>query len=252
MAETRKESTAGLRIALIEKAEELTQAFDCAAAAFGRQTKDGIWMAMSPGWDTPKGRTNAITRSIRRWEKTTTDNNGRPNTMHLKAALLDDNGLEQVVGLAVWLQVSAVEGHGDVVPNEMMMQENARGLYPDNETEQRYLFQLDRSLHQRRGEVVQSKATMSQPSAMVLDFCVVHPSQQGRGIAKAMVQWGLEEAQRRGGLEAITEASSMGRRVYEKLGFCEEGSEIEYTVDTEFADRVRPSNIFMRTQGAGK
>lgn len=84
---------------------------------------------------------------------------------------------------------------------------------------------------------------------MALDMCAVDPVYQRKGIARELVQWGLDEARRRGGLEAITEASSMGRHVYEKMGFQAEGPDIEYAVDSEFESRKRPSNIFMRTHG---
>ena len=39
----------------------------------------------------------------------------------------------------------------------------------------------------------------------------------------------------------------MGRRVYAKLGFQQEGGEIPYVVDEEFRQRDMPSNVFMRT-----
>ena len=41
----------------------------------------------------------------------------------------------------------------------------------------------------------------------------------------------------------------MGRHVYEKLGFHQEGGEVEYDVAEEFKNRPLPSNIFMRTGG---
>jgi hypothetical protein len=58
---------------------------------------------------------------------------------------------------------------------------------------------------------------------------------------------GLEEAQRLGDIEAITEASRMGRSVYKRLGF-HEVAEIEYEVDEEFNDQSMPSNVFLRTR----
>ena len=39
----------------------------------------------------------------------------------------------------------------------------------------------------------------------------------------------------------------MGRRVYGKMGFEQEGGEIQYAVDEQFASRIKPSNVFMRT-----
>lgn len=80
----------------------------------------------------------------------------------------------------------------------------------------------------------------------MLDLCAVDPAFQRRGVASRLVEWGLQEAQRRGGLECLTEASVMGRLAYERLGFRPEG-EIEYKVDEEFRTRSMPSNLYMRT-----
>ena len=77
------------------------------------------------------------------------------------------------------------------------------------------------------------------------------PAFQRRGIAGKLTKWGLKEAERRGGLEAVLEAvleaSAMGRPVYERLGFKVEGTEIPYNVDEEFAGRDMPASVFMRT-----
>ena len=67
-----------------------------------------------------------------------------------------------------------------------------------------------------------------------------------------LVGWGVEEARRRGGLECSTEASSMGRGAYMKLGFKTEGApkDIVYEVDEEFKNEGRdplPPNLFLRT-----
>ena len=77
------------------------------------------------------------------------------------------------------------------------------------------------------------------------------PALQRRGIAGKLTKWGLKESERRGGLEAVLEAvleaSAMGRPVYERLGFKAEGTEIPYNVDEEFAGRDMPASVFMRT-----
>ncbi|OTA69086.1 hypothetical protein K449DRAFT_460643 [Hypoxylon sp. EC38] len=106
-------------------------------------------------------------------------------------------------------------------------------LYPNNKAEQRYLCQVYCS---------NIPATITTPPQL----CVVDPAYQRKGIASKLVQWDLDEAERRGGLEATTEASSMGRHVYGRLGFHGEGLDIEYYVDSEFIPRERPSNVFMR------
>lgn len=249
-------SDPALRIEPITQPEDITAGFDCACAAFGHQTRDGIWAAMTPGWDTPAGAASGAARMVERWRSATRDRHGDLNTVFLKATLPDPDaagtGARKVVGMATWVQASAVEGEGDKPVEDMRTVMDLEAVHPGDEPAQRYMWQLDRSLHARRIEVVKEKAAAAtggtaRPAVMVLDLCAVDPAFQRRGIARELVVWGLEEAQRRGGLEVITEASSMGRNVYTKLGFRQEGPEIEYVVDPEFADRDRPSNIFMRT-----
>lgn len=231
-----------IKVSPIASPTDFTPFFDISASAFGSQVHDGVWIAMNPGWDTPEGKERAISRLVERWSSITTDRNGNPNTVFLKATVADANGEEVIAGVAVWVQASMVPGHGDV-PVDI----NAEAIYPGNPVEQRYLLQLDRSLHKRRVEVVKEIASSSSPAVMVLDLCVVDPAFQRQGVASKLVQWGLDEAKHRGGLEAVLEASSMGRHVYRQLGFWQDGGECEYNVDEEFRDRGQPSNIFMRT-----
>lgn len=239
-----------VRIALHERDEDVAQAFDCAVATFGRQTQDGVWIAMNPGWDTPEGKAKSVERLAKGWRDSSKDSSGNLITSYLKATLPDENGGERVVGFAIWKQLSAVEGHGEIPADDAKKLEIAGDIYPDNETERRYLYQITRSLSRQRGAVAREKVGADHPAIMVLDLCVVDPAVQGRGIAKKLVRWGVDEAKRRGDLELVTEASAMGRGVYAKFGFQQEGPPIEYAVDAEFADRERPSNIFMRTRPA--
>ncbi|KAF9880160.1 GNAT family protein [Colletotrichum karsti] len=238
-----------LRIEVITQEEDFHQAAEVSINAFGHQVHDGVYVAMNPGWDTPEGVAASGERMASRWRSITEDNQGRPNTVFLKATIPDpDNeGRRRIAGLAIWMQASAVEGYGEPHPTDLKKALGLESLYPGNESEQRYLAQCMASLHKQRAEVIKQKATASPPAVFVLDLCAVDPKFQGRGAAKRMVQWGLDEAQRRGGIECILEGSSMGRHVYSKLGFKQEGPEMEYTVDEEFLDRKRPSNIFMRT-----
>ncbi|KAL4904454.1 hypothetical protein BDW74DRAFT_179033 [Aspergillus multicolor] len=231
---------------------DFTPFFAISASAFGSQARDGIWMAMNPGWDTPEGQERGVYRLLQRWSSITANRNFEPNTVFLKATVPNPNpdvygnGEEVIAGVAIWVQASMVEGYGDV-PVDI----DAEAIYPRDPVEQKYLLQLDRSLHRRRVEVVQEIATSDSPAVMVLDLCVVDPAFQRMGVATKLVQWGLDEAKRRGGLEAVLEAvleaSSMGRHVYRRLGFVQDGGECEYEVDEEFQGREMPSNIFMRT-----
>ncbi|XDG07223.1 hypothetical protein ABKA04_006838 [Annulohypoxylon sp. FPYF3050] len=238
-------------IEVIEDDEDIIAGFDCAANAFGKQTRDAIWIATNPEWDQdgPDGRAQATVRMIQQWYRITYNSDGDANTIFLKATLPNKNHKYRrvVAGMAVWTQFSMVPGRGVRPPDDPSETLGLEKLYPNDETEQRYLRQLFRSFFKRRGEVIREKEASQPPSLMHLELCVVDPAYQRRGIASKLVQWGLDEARRRGGLEATTEASSMGRHVYRRLGFQPEGSDLEYEVDDEFKSRERPPNLFMRT-----
>ncbi|KAJ0425629.1 hypothetical protein BJY00DRAFT_274661 [Aspergillus carlsbadensis] len=244
---------ASIRIEPITTAKDFARFFDIAALTFGHQIHDGVWSAFHPGWDTPAGREAAISRLVARWESITKDRNGDANTVFLKAVVPrgggDDSGEaeEDIAGVAIWVQASNVPGYGDKPATDLGAAMDLDALYPGNAAEQRYLRQLDASLHGRRAALVSEIASSESPAVMVLDLCTVDPAFQRRGIARKLAQWGLDEARRRGGLEAVTEASAMGRHVYRQLGFVQEGGEMEARVDEEFRGRSWPSNVFMRT-----
>jgi GNAT superfamily N-acetyltransferase len=228
-----------LRIEPITDAGDFEPAFICLRNAFGHQTHDGIWTAMNPGWDTPEGVARGARALAERWSASR--ENG--DTQFLKATLAGPGTERIIVGMAIWVHASLVPGHGEAVTPA-----DFTHLYPDNEPEARYLRQLVGSLHRQRLETLREKARPEslQKSAMVLDVLAVDPAFQRRGAASRLAQWGLDEAQRRGGLEAITEASKMGRLVYKQLGF-REIQGIEFEVDEEFKERKRSSGVFMRT-----
>ncbi|KAI8962296.1 hypothetical protein F5Y11DRAFT_323082 [Daldinia sp. FL1419] len=234
------------QIEVIDREEDIIAGFDCACNAFGDQVRDTLWIAMNPGWDTREGRSRAAAKLVEKWRNITYDSRGNANTIFLKATV-SDQGRPVVAGFAVWDQLSMVEGQGEQPPDDQRIASDIAALYPNDEVEQRYLYQVMRSFVKRRVEVVKEKTTSQPPAVMHLRSCSVDPAFQRRGIALKLVQWGLDEAQRRGGLEAITEASSMGRQVYSRLGFRGDSADMEYLVDSEFISRERPPNLFMRT-----
>ncbi|KAI0176117.1 hypothetical protein GGR52DRAFT_346344 [Hypoxylon sp. FL1284] len=246
-----KPATTQAQIEVIDRPEDVVEAFNCACKAFGEQSRDAIWIAMNPGWDQvgPAGRPKAAARLVEQWRRTTHDSKGNPNTVFLKATIPDpaEDGRQIIAGLAIWAQLSMVEGRGDPPSEDLRSSVDLEALYPGNEAEQRYLCQICRSFAKQRCELTREKATSDPPSVMHLQLCASDPTYQRRGIASKLVQWGLDEAQRRGGLEAITEASSMGRHVYARLGFHGVGQDMEYVLDSEFQSRDLPPNLFMRT-----
>ncbi|KAI0103689.1 acyl-CoA N-acyltransferase [Nemania sp. FL0031] len=254
--------TDALLVEVITDADDFPEAFHCISEAFGTQTHDAIWCAFNPGWDTPEGQAAGAANLLKRWQSTTADVKGNPKTVFLKATLPAPNpdtgpgqaqtgsGRRRIVGVAIWEQVSAVEGHGNLIPATLRDAMDLEARYPGNETEQRFLAQMWRELLKTRRAFVAAKAAAAAaaaepPAILALDLCATHPAFQRRGAASRLVQWGLEEGRRRGIPDATTEASAMGRHVYARMGFRPVGTDIVYELDEEFADRDRPPNLFM-------
>lgn len=234
-------------ISPVETEKDLYQANYCVSEAFGRQAKDAVWKLMNPGWDTEVGQALNAQNLIKRWKSITSNKDGKPHTIFLKATAPDPkkDGERRVVGLAIWTQLSYVEGYGDPFKGDMT---EALGSLED--TDKRFADQMFRSLWKRRIEYIQqvSESGRDPPAIFVLDLCAVDPAFQRRGIAGKLVQWGLEEAKQRGNLECTTEGSAMGRAVYKKLGFKDEGvGDIIFEVDDEFQSWDKPPNVFLRT-----
>jgi GNAT superfamily N-acetyltransferase len=244
LASSQKQAT--VLIEPVDSPDDLPQVNHCVSEAFGRQARDAVWLAVNPHWDTHQGQQQGVVRLLQRWQSIKQNKDGRPNTIFLKATLPDpENETKRIiVGMAIWQQASFVDGYGD--PPSDDMEDAVKSLSP---TEARFARQMFRSLWKRRIEVTKEKVDSEPPAIFVLDMCAVDPNYQRRGIAGKLVQWGLDEARVRGGLECTTEASSMGRGPYIKLGFQPEGdgADLIYEVDEDFMDRDKPPNLFLRT-----
>lgn len=248
MATQLSQKASDVLIDVIDNEQDFTTAFAIISKCFGHQTNDAFWQAMNPGWDTPKGAAAGTSRMVKRWQSVTNNKSGKPNTVHLKATVPDPQnpGQRVIAGIAIWAQHSMIDGMGDKPSTDINTAANLEELYPGNEAEQRFLRQCFASFVSKRVKTLEEKATTSSPATFSLDLCVVDPDFQRRGIANKLVEWGLEEARKRGGLESTTEGSAMGRFVYQKLGF-KPVEEVVYHVDAEFQDRKLPPNLFMRT-----
>jgi aminocarboxymuconate-semialdehyde decarboxylase len=234
-------------ISPVETEKDLYQANHCISEAFGRQTKDAVWQAMNPGWDTEVGQALNAQSMIKRWKTTTTNKDGKPNTIFLKATVPDPDkqGERRVVGMAIWAQLSNVEGYGDKFTGDM-----SEALAGVSGADRRFAEQMFKCLWKRRIEYIRevSESDRNPAAIFVLDLCAVDPAFQRRGIAGKLVEVGLEEAKQRGNLECTTEGSAMGRAVYRKLGFKDEGlGDIVWEVEEEFQARDKPPNVFLRT-----
>jgi GNAT superfamily N-acetyltransferase len=248
MADQKSQKASDVLVEIIDHEQDFTTAFAIISKCFGRQTNDAFWKAMNPGWDTPEGAAAGTKRMVQRWRSVTKNKSGKENTVHLKATVPDPQipGKRVIAGIAIWAQHSMIDGMGDKPSTNIDTAVNSEDLYPGNEPEQRFLRQCFASFVAQRVKTLEEKATTSSPATFSLDLCVVDPDFQRRGIANKLVEWGLEEAKRRGGLESTTEGSAMGRFVYQKLGF-RPVEEVVYDVDPEFRDRKLPPNLFMRT-----
>ncbi|KAF4552910.1 Hypothetical protein D9617_8g049230 [Elsinoe fawcettii] len=229
--------------------QDIEQGNHCISEAFGRQAKDAVWMLMNPGWDDVDGRRKNAQNMVKEWKSIPNDKNGCPNTIYLTASVQDPDqpNSRRVAGLAIWKQLSFVDGHGTPFTGDM-----SEALKDYDETKKRFATQMFASLWKRRIEYLKQVSEPGSghdpPAIFVLDMCAVDPAFQRRGIAKKLVQWGLDEAKRRGNLECTTEGSAMGRGVYRKLGFKDEGvGDIVYEVDEEFRSWDKPPNVFLRT-----
>lgn len=224
-----------VKIEEISSEEDFGPVFEICTKAFGEQTADGIWTVMYPGWNTAEGKSRGAAGMASSWRSS----KSAGHKHYIKASVG-----ERIVGIAIWVNASLVPDHG-----EQPTPVDYEKLYPTDTKTATFASQIFGSLQKLRRQVLQEKAQpdSAQKSVMILDLCALDPKYQRRGIASKLVQWGLDEAKRLGDLEAITEASAMGRSVYTRLGF-KKVAEIEYELDEEFKARSQPSNVFLRTR----
>lgn len=235
-------------ISLFETGIDFKQAQHCLSEAFGRQAKDYLWMMMSPGWDTEEGQAKHAQGLMESWQSITTNKDGQPNAIYLKATLPDPDqaGERRMVGMAIWRQLSFVEGYGDSFSSDM-----SASLTDFDDTKRRFATQMFNSLWKRRIAYLHEvkESGRSPPAIFALDVCAVDPVYQRRGIASKLVEAGLAEAKKRGDLECTTEGSAMGRAMYQRLGFKDEGTgDIQYEMDEDFNIWEKPTHIFLRTR----
>lgn len=227
------------RVELIKDESDLTDSYECARASFGMQMRDVFWLATNPKHDTPQGHAAGVERLARRWRETKDEG----HCYFLKAIVTEHDGTEHIGGMAIWTEQSAERN-----PPRKELDETMDVTTLGDEKEQRFARQMFASFMRRRSEVV-AEAARNGRSIMVLDLCCVHPNFQKMGLARKLVQWGLDQAARLGdkgqGLECFTEASPMGRPVYQKMGF-QFDSEMVYAMDDEFKDRKVAPNTHLR------
>ncbi|RMZ70399.1 uracil-5-carboxylate decarboxylase [Pyrenophora seminiperda CCB06] len=190
-------------ISPFETEKDVEQGYHCMSQAFGAQTQDGFWIMVNPGWDTPEGKAKHTQRLLKVWQSVTTNKDGKPNTVFLKATLPDpDNqGERRVVGIAIWRQLSFVEGYGDPFSSGDISEH----LGSFSESDRRFILQMSHSLWKRRIEYMREVQASGRnpPAIFTLDLCTVDPAYQRRGVAGKLVEAGLAEAKARATWSAL-------------------------------------------------
>lgn len=77
----------------------------------------------------------------------------------------------------------------------------------------------------------------------VLDYLAVHPSNKGRGIATALVQRGIEQAERMG-LPIFIHAWKSARGLYLRLGFEEVAGSIQDGSGEKYGFGTKDYNVY--------
>ena len=202
----------------VNSPDDFAAVYHCIREAFVRQIRDSIWISMNPEWGPPEGQKEGASKLLRRWQSVTKNKEGQPNTIILKASVPNpqDETKHKIMGAAIWSQTSFVDGHGD------RPTDSPADVAALSDTEKRFASQMYRSLWKRRVALAREKACSDSPAMFTLYTWAVDPAFQRRGVAGKLVEWGLQEAKRRGGLECTTEAS---RHVWGELCIQSSGSE---------------------------
>ena len=245
--------------------EDFTGIFTTSALSLGRQTHDLFWTTFNPDYETDEGIPRGAEMLRHRWEIgfNSINASGERNAAFVVATVprTGSDGAEgaaaegrEIIGAARYVQLSLDPKHGVVPP---LNEEDARTMLnvevcaPGDPARQNYLTRLFLGSSLQRAGILKEKMDQHErgeldgpPAVLALDLCAVRPAWQGKGIGKALVQWGNQLAQRRGNLECITEGSVMGRRVYAKCGYREVK---ESAIDVGNGEIVRTGTVVMRT-----
>ncbi|KAL4978841.1 acyl-CoA N-acyltransferase [Aspergillus desertorum] len=139
---------------------------------------------------------------------------------HVKTFKAVDSATGKLVGLARWAAYAegqAVEKSIEEIVEARLASdiperrdEVARDMYTAIQVGKRELLGVGPLDSNEKGIMLQKRVD--------LDALFVHPDYQGKGIAKRLLAWGIEEAERLGA-DVYLEATEAGRPVYEKTGF---------------------------------
>lgn len=266
----------------IADADEMRICFDIACTAFGTSGDDALWAILHYKSDTAEGRARTAENVVQTFETARLEK--KALRVYLKATIPVEqagqargnshNGTRVIAGFSIWDEMSMTynppsadatmlkklyEGHEDdfhyasrvyqrcFQPRIAFIEERAREVAAKegrDSTGDAACARASDTAHITNDET----APAAPDAVMVLDLLAVHPSFQGRGVSRPLVQWGLDRANVRGELPAILEASPMGRRVYARMGF-DHREQITFgdLLDPGFSGRPVPDGLFMHT-----
>ncbi|KAL4864074.1 hypothetical protein BDV12DRAFT_201442 [Aspergillus spectabilis] len=163
---------------------------------------------------------------------------------------VDESG--KIIGAARWIVALedeiVSESIDDVVDGYLMfvIPETdvlaTRGFYTMTAKEKRVVLGLDNGQAAARGELIMRRR-------VELETLFVHPEHQGQGVGRALLQWGINEAERLG-LMVYLEATEAGRPLYEQFGFKNVKS-VDFDA-AEFGGEGRQRYTFMIRQPRGE
>ncbi|KAL4811992.1 acyl-CoA N-acyltransferase [Aspergillus spinulosporus] len=157
-----------------------------------------------------------------------------------------DTETGKIIGVARWVVAKEEEivdqSIEDTVSNDVMH----RTVPETNEASTRGFYTMAArgkweilGIKDERGQVVRLKRRVE------LETLFTHPEYQGNGVGSALLQWGLDEANRLG-LMIYLEATEEGRPLYERFGF-ESVKVVEFDASA-FGSVVKQQYTFMLRQ----
>jgi GNAT superfamily N-acetyltransferase len=179
------------------------------AACEGHLFHDAIW-----GADTGENRHQAMVRLRNKWQATS-------NYSIVKCM---DTRSKTIMAWCIWEVVPPHQRRNEAIATDVMNDCTWLSEGRERELGRGYLIPAI----EKRWEVMNGREYL-----LLTNLCTAVQWRR-KGAAKALVQWGLEQAKKLG-IPAYCEASEMGLYVYESLGFKKEGI-IETRMDGEVID----------------
>ncbi|KAI2472240.1 hypothetical protein F4781DRAFT_383912 [Annulohypoxylon bovei var. microspora] len=184
-----------------------------------------------PNHDTPSGQVQGSER-LAAWMRAS------ENSTFLKAVIPSTQDAhkpahENIAGFAIWTFMK------EAPPAELEEAENVE-IWPD-EGDRKFMASLWKDYVIPRTQVINDAGGKG---VYVLELLAVHPGYQRLGAGAALVRWGTSAADEQG-VKAVVEGTPAGRPLYAKCGFRTEIEEMRFDTGEEFAERRKPTLVFM-------